>query len=176
MIIISLSLGYANRVQSGTVSLTQEMNVPFDPHSASNALGLINSTVATVKTMVGLAKETTNRELQNEVSTVLGNVLDLKIMVSELAEENKDLKAQLAQKASVKRSGEFGYYFKDEETDPLCPKCWEGSKTIAYLTTQRPLNGVILRDCRQCTTPFWEKTRTQSSTTTRSTRGSWMGS
>jgi hypothetical protein len=50
------------------------------------------------------------------------------VKVYELAEENRSLRELLDQKASIKRDPQFGYWFKEGETEPLCLKCYEGKE------------------------------------------------
>jgi hypothetical protein len=51
-------------------------------------------------TLVGLTKDVKDNEIKNEISAILSSALDLKIMVHYLAEENRELRTQLAFKAS----------------------------------------------------------------------------
>jgi hypothetical protein len=53
-----------------------------------------------------------DNEIKNEISAILSSALDLKIMVHYLAEENRELRTQLAFKASMKL-GELGYFYAD---------------------------------------------------------------
>jgi hypothetical protein len=131
--------------------------VHLTPSSVSAALDLVNSTVTTVKTLVGLTKDINNNEIKNEISAVLSSALDLKIMVHDLAEENKNLREQLAQRASVKRSGPLGYYFQEGDADPLCPKCYEGSEKIAHLSAAKEDFAGTSRKCLQCSEIYWER-------------------
>ena len=130
---------------------------PVDARTAATALGLANSAFSSVKTVLELAKKTTDRDLKNEIGLALDNVLELKVKVYELAEENRSLREQLNQKASVTRNSEFGYYFADDDLDPLCPKCYEGSSKLIHLSSSKPWNGGLRRDCHECRQTFWEK-------------------
>lgn len=119
----------------------------------ASAFSVIGSAVSTAKNAVELAKETSNRELKSAVNEVLDAVLDAKVKVHDLGDENRslrqriaELEAQLDVRAKVKRDPEFGYWFKQDETDPLCPKCYEGQSKVSYLS---PLVGRT-RTCRVC--------------------------
>jgi hypothetical protein len=106
----------------------------FDSHGAVTVLGLANSTIATAKTLVDLAKNTTNHELKTQISDVYDGILEMKAKILDLDEENRALKEQLRQKANIKRDPEHGYWFKEGETDPLCRRCYESpASAIVYL-------------------------------------------
>jgi hypothetical protein len=128
----------------------------MDISTASTALGLINSTVQTAKTAIELAKHSKDSDLKNSVSAVLDQILDLKAKILELDEENRSLHHQLATRTKVMRGVDFGYWFKPGETDPLCPKCYEGGGKLVYLSKPRTLNGGVRRDCRICGDTTWE--------------------
>lgn len=128
----------------------------IDPSSASSLLGLLNSTVQTAKTAVELAKSAKDSTLKSTVSEVLDGILNLKITVLDLDEENRKLKLQLEARQEVERKGPFGYWFKKDQTDPLCPKCYEGENKIVYLEPSQPWSGGIRRDCRVCNDTTWE--------------------
>ena len=129
----------------------------IDPHTAATAIGLVNSAFSSVKTAFDLAKKTTDLDLKHEVSKAFDNVLELKATVYELAEENRTLREKLNEKASVKRNPEFGYYFADGDSDPLCPKCYEVSGKLIHLPPSRPWNRGVRRDCVECKLVTWEK-------------------
>jgi hypothetical protein len=127
------------------------------PSVASAALSLINSTVQTAKTAVELAKNSKDSSLKESVGEVLNGILDLKIKVLDLEGENRELKLKLSNQEALERKGEFGYWFKNGETDPLCPKCYEGDGKLVYLRKPEPWSGGIRRDCRVCGSTTWEQ-------------------
>jgi hypothetical protein len=131
----------------------------IDSHGVATALGLANSTIAAARTLVDLAKNTTNHELKNQVSDVLSNVLEMKIKILELDEANRNLKEKLNQKGSITRDPKFGYWFKDGETEPLCPKCFEGpSGAVTYLLPLYGRPGIIPhRKCVVCQQMYPER-------------------
>jgi hypothetical protein len=45
----------------------------IESHTAVAALNLANSTITTLKTVVGLAKDINNNEIKNEISAVLSD-------------------------------------------------------------------------------------------------------
>ena|ERR1035437_898168 len=129
----------------------------IDPTTAGAAVGLANSAYTSVKSAFEVGKKISDLDLKKHLSAAVDDVLELKIKVHELAEENRTLREQLEQKDKVVRSGEFGYWFKEGETDPLCPKCYEGSGKTIYLTASEPWSGGIRRHCRVCSAYYWEK-------------------
>jgi hypothetical protein len=129
----------------------------IDPHGAATVLGLANSTIAAAKTLVDLAKSSANHELKNQVSDVLSNVLEMKIKILELDEENRSLREKLKQKGNMRRESSTGFYFKEGETDPLCPKCYEGTDKLIYLPASEPWSRGVRRTCRECRSHLWER-------------------
>ena len=87
----------------------------------------------------------------------MDSVLELKAKIIELDEENRNLQRRLELKDKITRSGEFGYWFKEGEEDPLCPKCYEGSGKVIYLTSCKPWGNGTRRDCRECSRTYMEK-------------------
>jgi hypothetical protein len=147
--------GVEKRVQ---FSSRRAYNIRMNPLStAATALGLANSAVSAVKSAYELTKKTSDMELKHQMSAVMDTVLDLKAKIIELDEENRTLREQLEQKDRVVRTGEFGYWFKEGEKDPLCPKCYEESGKTIYLTASEPWSGGVRRDCRVCNCTYWEQ-------------------
>jgi len=102
----------------------------------------------------------------------LSNVLEMKIKILELDEENRKLKEQLNQKGSIKRESRTGFYFKDEAMDdPLCPKCYEGDGKLIYLPASERWSGGIRRVCRECHSYLWEVQPPEPSTRRKPTSG-----
>lgn len=129
--------------------------MPIDPHAAAAALGLVNSAVSSVKTALDLAKKTTDLDLKQEVSKALDNVLDLKVTVHELAEENRILRESLKEKSTIKCEPQRGFWLKDGELDPLCPTCYEGpDSAVVYLSPIVHYSYGDERLCNVCKTSY----------------------
>lgn len=129
----------------------------IDPHGAATVVSLINSALSSVRTAKDLTKQSKDSDLKEQISGIYDAILSMKERVLELDEENRNLRQQLEQRAAIKRSGEFGYFYQDGDADPLCPKCWEGSNKIAHLSAVRQRSSGLKRDCLQCDTVYWEK-------------------
>jgi hypothetical protein len=149
--------------------------LPIDTHSAATAIGLANSAFSSVKTALDLAKKTADRDLKSEIGSALDNVLELKVKIYELAEENRSLREQLTLKAKVARNSEFGYYFAEGDPDPLCPKCYEASGKSIHLPASKPWSGGVRRDCIECRQTFWEKNMVAKAKRVIRTPNNWMG-
>jgi hypothetical protein len=107
----------------------------IDPQSAGTVLGLANSAISAVKSAFELSKKTSDLELKHQISEVMDSVLNLKVKIIELDEENRTLRRRLEQKDSIKREPKHGFWLRDGETEPLCPRCYEGEKhLVAYLS------------------------------------------
>jgi hypothetical protein len=135
----------------------------IDPQGAATALGLATSALSSVKTALELAKKTSDRDLKTEIGLALDNVIDLKLKMYELVEENRSLREQLKQKATITRNSEFGYYFAEGDSDPLCPKCYEGNGKSIHLSGKNERNGGIRRSCIECKHTFTEQKTTGGS-------------
>jgi hypothetical protein len=129
------------------------------PHNAAAAVGLANSAFSAVKSAFELAKKATDLELKREITTAFDNVLELKMKVYDLAEENRSLRELLELKGSIKRDPKFGYWFKEGETEPICPKCYEGPSTaVRYLSPLVNVPGMIPhRKCNVCDLTYQER-------------------
>jgi len=130
----------------------------IDPHTASTALGIANSAIGSVKTALELAKKTKDLDLKHEISNVMDSVLELKAKVLELDEENRKLRQSLEQQTSVKRDPQYGYWFKEGEEDPLCPKCYQSTDSkLVYLDPLRKYIGGMGRSCPVCAQIVYER-------------------
>jgi hypothetical protein len=59
-------------------------------------------------------------------------------------------KKQIAEPATMQMRGPYGYYFKEGDDVPFCPKCWEGDGKAIHLP---PLEKYVIgpgRICRVC--------------------------
>jgi len=127
-------------------------------HDASGIVSLAGSVLSGAKSAVDLASLSKDRELKIKLSELLDDILQLKIKASELDAENRELRSQLEKRDSVKPLGEFGYFFKDGETEPLCPKCLQSSPSKeVYLTPLQTFSGGLIRRCLVCKETFWER-------------------
>jgi hypothetical protein len=139
-------------------------------HDVPPILNLVNTTLSGLRSAVELADKSKDRALKNQLSEVLSSFLALQVKVLELDIENRTLKSQLAQKDAIERRGEFGYFFKDADPDPLCPKCYEGTGKIIHLSNLKQESGGVRRVCRECNLSFWETKYQQPARP----RGHWM--
>ena len=131
--------------------------------SANTVLNLVNSTVTAAKSAVELAKKSKDSELRDRVSEVLDGILDLKSTVLSLEDEIRELKAKAAERGTISRNAEFGYWYREGESEPLCPRCYEGSDKVVYLAPLRSGS----RKCRVC---GWHFSESSSNGTTVSPR------
>ena len=115
------------------------------PAAVVSVSPLVNNLVSSARTAKELTKQSTDSELKEQISDLFAD------------EENRSLRAKLAQKASVTRNPEFGYYFANGDPDPHCPKCYEGAEKMIHLPKAEPWSGGVRRDCVECQQTFWEK-------------------
>ena len=145
------------------------------PAAVVSTLSAVNSAIASVKNARDIAKQSQNADVKNAVLEVYDAVIDLKDKVLQLDEENRKLREKLSQRENVKRNPQFGYYFKEgESNEPLCPKCYEGTDKLIYLPHTRNVNGGLRRDCRECGFAYWEKPIPRPSANFGS-KPDWMG-
>jgi hypothetical protein len=147
------------------------VGMTIDPHGAVTVVSLINSALSSVKAAKDLTKQSKDSDLKEQISGIYDAILNMKERVLELDEENRNLREQLEQRAAIKRSGEFGYFYQEGDADPLCPKCWEGSNKIAHLSAMKQRSSGVRRDCIHCATVFWEKEYSQPQ---QQRSGNWM--
>lgn len=140
-----------------------------------SATALVSNLMSSAKNARELAKLSSDSDLKVAIGEMLSDIIEVKLRVSDLDDENRALKAQLLLKASLTRTSEFGYWFKDGDVgDPLCPKCYEGRGMLIYLPAAERLDRGILRVCRECKHMFWE--REFASDNRSNEQGiSWMG-
>lgn len=131
----------------------------MEPTIALTIAQIANTTLAAVrqaKDMVGQSKDTT--AIKESLLEVYDHLLELKAKISDFQDanraleiENQTLKERLEQKENIERRGDFGYFFKKGEDDPLCPKCYQEFDRIAYLSKAASYrNGGIKRTCIVC--------------------------
>lgn len=127
------------------------------PATVLSTASLVSNAISSVKNARDIAKQSQSSDVKDAVSEVYDAVLDLKNRVLDLDEENRSLKKQLDQKAKVARNREFGYYFMEDDPDPLCPKCYESDGKLVHLPASKEWNGGVRRICIECRETFWEK-------------------
>lgn len=141
-------------------------------HDASSIVSLVSSALSGTKSAADLANRSKDRELKKQLNDLLKDILQLQIKAGELDAENRALRSQLEKRASIKPQGEFGYFFKDGESQPLCPKCLQSSPSKeVYLMPLQTYSGGLRRKCPVCNEPYWEKPARQSQAPI---RRSWM--
>jgi regulator of replication initiation timing len=114
----------------------------MEPTIALTIAQIANTTIAAVKQakdVVGQSKDTT--AIKESLLEAYDHLLELKAKISDfqdenhrLETENRELKERLERKESIERRGDFGYFFKKDEDDPLCPKCFQSKEQIVYLS------------------------------------------
>jgi hypothetical protein len=124
----------------------------IDPHTATTALGIANTAIGSVKSALELAKKTKDLDLKHEISNVMDNVLELKAKVLELDEENRNLRQSLEQKETIKREPKHGFWLKEGETAPLCPRCYEGAEHLTVYLSNAKFSDIFgyRRTCNVC--------------------------
>jgi hypothetical protein len=103
--------------------------------------------IATIKNISELVKKYNDLELMKQIVSLQEEVFDLKM-------ENLNLKEQVAklnQKEKMIRQEPFGYYLKENENVPHCPKCWEKDHAAITLPEVEKHGSYMGRKCRVCT-------------------------
>jgi len=119
---------------------------------------LVTTTIVAAQHAYDLAGQSQDADLRQKISEIYDLVLILDRQLGALEEENRELKRQLAerQKVMATRKGVFGYWFKEGETDPLCPVCCERDDTVSYLSQVQHVPQGSRRVCAVCQAVFWE--------------------
>jgi hypothetical protein len=144
------------------------------PAAALTVSSLVNNLLTSAKTARELSKQSADSALKEQIADIFDCILDVKDRVLELDADNRFLREQLKEKASMKRDPAFGYYFIDGDPDPHCSKCYEGSGKVIHLTKARRSGNGIRRDCRECSITFWEEPP-QSGSVVRASRSNHWG-
>ena len=123
------------------------------PPAALTTVQIVSGLAASARNAYELAKGTSNSELKGAVSELYDAVIETKARVLDLDEENRSLKAQLAQREAIEGpDSKFGYfYFESKPNEPLCPKCYQSvpSKIVNMGPRDRRAGG-IMRFCPVC--------------------------
>jgi hypothetical protein len=102
--------------------------------------------IGTIRNISELIKKYNDLELMKQIVTLQTEVFDLHM-------ENLALKKQIAEsneREKMKRREPHGYYFKEGDEVPHCPKCWENDgKAITLPAPEDHFSGRG-RVCRVC--------------------------
>jgi len=114
---------------------------------------LVGGLVSSAKTVLDLAKASSDHTLKASISELYDSLLDVKGRVIDLDEENRRMKEELARKQDIDGPVEpFGYFFtKTKPENALCPKCLQSQPSqVVFLGPLRNFNGGKLRRCPVC--------------------------
>lgn len=135
------------------------VSMHVDPTLASTTVTLLNNGLNILKNARELTKGSSDTKLKDELSSLYDTFLELKERLLQLKDENIELSRKLNERSKVSRDSKLGYFFKEGETDPLCPKCYQSPQQLmVYL--DRPYretdSGRVTRFCRICTQTYTE--------------------
>lgn len=139
---------------------------------AATVTGTINLALNGLKKLGELVKQHKDAAVKEQISLVYDHVLKLQESISELVQENSSLKDQLRVR-TVRRDEKFGYVYLDEETAPICQRCFDdsqGSKRVYLDPVQSNDSGHVWRRCRVCRESYVEK---QGEPTVIGSRSNW---
>jgi hypothetical protein len=142
-------------------------------------LALITAVMANVlsglKNAKDLATATSNTELKEQLGFAYDDFNTLRERLLDVVEENRALKAQVEERKKVDGPvPPFGYFFlADDPTHPLCPKCYQGSNGIGFMTPAYEFSYGLRRDCRVCGHTIWEEQINSNRPNYRPERGDW---
>jgi hypothetical protein len=105
--------------------------------------------IGTLKNISEIVKKYNDLELMRQI-------VDLQSQVFELQQENLALKKERAERLDMQMRGPHGYYFKDGDEVPFCPKCWEGDGKPVHLPADIDYFGFHGRICRVCKQDYHE--------------------
>ncbi len=119
----------------------------------SDILATAGSAVAITKQLLTLSKTIQNAELQHAIAELTLQLAELKLQLAELITENADLKQRVKEKASTQLQFRDGYYFKENDTHPFCPGCYDENQKSIRLAKQEGMNrnfgGFQCPSCKQ---------------------------
>jgi len=114
---------------------------PVVPVAAVSVTSLLNNVLSSARTAKDLAKQSSDSELKQQIADLFNDILELKAKVLDLDAENRELRDKLKEKTVVERDPDTECFYKRGETDPLCPKCFQGSGAAVYLQSQQDGTG-----------------------------------
>ena len=139
----------------------------MDFHSAIPVGQLLSSTLSALNNVRDLARDSSDRELKEKINETYDGLLSLKQRMLAMDDENRELRAKLAQKESVVGPVRpFGYIYRTEDSShqyPLCPQCFQKEGAISYLTAPRLLAGGPRRECNSCSFKCFEQSGRETS-------------
>lgn len=113
--------------------------------------------LSTVKQISELVKKYNDLELMKQIVTLQTEVFDLQREKLRLETELSNLQRSVQTEKEMEMQAPFGYYYRDGDEVPFCPKCWENDKKQIHLPDSEPWGGGVRRDCRVCDYTYWEQ-------------------
>lgn len=108
---------------------------------------LISKVQSTVKRAYASAKEAEHKELTEELLQARERLQDAQDRVAALEKEAADLHDSLKLKGELIRKD--GVYWKKDDSDPWCARCWEVNHVGVHLSPSDVLAGRLL-SCLRC--------------------------
>lgn len=136
----------------------------MEPTSVVVAVDLIGKVSKVLNSVRERAKRSKDAALNENISGLYDDFLDLKAMVLRLTEENAELRGKLAaqavepQKPEIRQVGETNYYYVGEQ-GPYCQPCYDGNGKLVRLMPPEQHSGGTCRKCRVCRQVFYEETK-----------------
>lgn len=143
--------------------------------SVASALGIVEKIAkgfAWVKERIGTSKDA---DLRVEINSLYDNFLELKAKVSQVTDENAELRRKLAaqaEKPEIRQVGETNYYFVGDK-GPYCQPCYARNEKLVQLSPPRQNDSGTWRSCCVCKEVFCEETKPTSPVRIAS-RSSWL--
>ena len=113
--------------------------------------------LSTVKQISELVRKYNDLELMRQIVTLQTEVFDLQRENLRLETELSNLQHSLQVEKTMKMRSPFGYYYRDGDDVPFCPRCWENDRKRIHLPAAEPWSGGVRRDCRVCNCTYWER-------------------
>ncbi len=131
---------------------------------------IVSGAIAALKTARDLVIATSNSELRDQINQALEAVMDAKLRLIEIDEENRQLKAALAKKEEIVGPiPPFSFFYRKSDTSqqhPMCPRCFQSERPVEHYMsspyTSRD-DGSVSRHCRMCGHQVYERTGQEQS-------------
>ncbi len=131
------------------------MNDPLTLGIASTAVSLVNGTIGLLKEARDAAKQSDDHDLKDKLSEVFDSVLELKEVIGNLRDENKELRSRLETRANLRWDTKHKLYFADGDPDPFCPACMDLNGKQIRLHPVFASSGVLWKyECKVCENYF----------------------
>ena len=141
---------------------------------------MFSSAVTALKDAKEVAKDSEDIELKEKIGTAYDTLLELKVRLYEVDDENRQLKKELEDRTKYTDPlPPFGYIYRTDDTEqkhPLCPRCYQDTpQKIGFLKAPHKASTGMFRHCPLCSSNIPEGTPTLPRISNKRVEPYWEG-